>query len=100
MYSTNTRPPLFQKGENMRYFEEGDRVALRTGFEVPNILHLHKGNEFIISKVVKHGYQAYYEMDGCVSRKGVPYGVTADWLKPVPKDHSTQVTLACVNGGK
>lgn len=83
----------------MRTFEEGDRVVLRTSSEVPNILHLHKGNEYVISKVVKHGCQEYYEMDGCVSRKGIPYGVTQDWLKPAPKDATAAVTLICVNGG-
>lgn len=28
----------------------------------------------------------YYELSGCVSKKGVPYGITEDWLKPAVRE--------------
>lgn len=83
----------------MREFTEGDRVVLRSGFDVPNILYDHKGSEFIISKVVVHDGQCYYELDGCDSRKGVPFGILTEWLKPSPKDATSGVMLAVTSGG-
>lgn len=54
-------------------------------------LRAYKDRRFRISKIVRiipHSKTAgcrgvYYELKGCVSDKGVPYGITADWIKPI-----------------
>ena len=54
-------------------------------------LEAYKDRRFRISKIklVAPGsgspwYRGiYYELDGCVSDKGVPYSITEDWIEPI-----------------
>jgi len=77
----------------MNKFKVGDIVQLTLDSPgtvgIVDGLRAHKDKEFIVSRFVlitppnkKPGsYGFYYELAGCVSRKGVPYGITEDWLK-------------------
>ena len=53
------------------------------------------GCEFQIRRIVLVGHGrktpgslkgSYYELDGCVSEKGVPYGIVKEWLRPVREE--------------
>lgn len=51
----------------------------------------YKDRRFRISRIVKvspdnklSGCCGYYcELEGCVSPKGIPYGVALDWIRPI-----------------
>ena len=54
-------------------------------------LKRYKDRRFRISKIVRvipvnklPGCRGcYYELEGCVSPKGVPYGITSDWMQKI-----------------
>ena len=54
-------------------------------------LKRYKDRRFRISKIVRvipvnklPGCRGcYYELEGCVSPKGVPYGITSDWMRKI-----------------
>ena len=54
-------------------------------------LKRYKDRRFRISKIVRvipvnklTGCRGcYYELEGCVSPKGVPYGITSDWMRKI-----------------
>lgn len=51
----------------------------------------YKDRRFRISRIVRvspdnklSGCRGYYcELEGCVSDKGIPYGVALDWIRPI-----------------
>lgn len=79
----------------MRNYEVGDPVLL--AFDAPgsvgitNEMYKYKDRRFRISK--KRNVKArnkkagtlltYYELKGFVSEHGLPYAVTADWIRPI-----------------
>ena len=54
-------------------------------------LKRYKDRRFRISRIVRvspdnklSGCRGYYcELEGCVSDKGIPYGVALDWIRPI-----------------
>ena len=81
----------------MSIYSSGDFVVLtldspgKVGIE-PGMLK-YKDKVFRISKVVPalaearaSMYPEYYELEGVVSEKGKPYGVTGDWIRRVEAD--------------
>ena len=76
----------------MSEFKVGDPVLLTLDspgdLGITNGLKRYKDRRFRISRVgtiaPKTGSPCiYYELDGCVSEKGVPYSVTEDWIQPI-----------------
>lgn len=78
----------------MREFKAGELVLLTLDspgpVEITPGLRRYKDRKFRIKKVVSlrlststMWYGTYYELAGCVSRAGVPYAVTGDWIRPM-----------------
>ena len=79
----------------MRILQVGDPVLLTLDspgdLGITDGLKRYKDRRFRISRVgtiaPKTGspwYRGiYYELDGCVSEKGVPYAITEDWIQPI-----------------
>ena len=83
----------------VRELSIGDRVQLCLPLNwlayMPQGLIEYDGCVFEISRIVLVGHGrntpgslkgSYYELDGCVSEKGVPYGVIKAWLIPVREE--------------
>lgn len=82
----------------MIMIKEGDRVLLT--LRTPGPLGITEGmwkyqdKEFIVSRIKtitpdgKHrgGVETYYELDGCVSDKGMPYAVTYDMFRLIMEE--------------
>ena len=79
----------------MSKFMQGDFVVLT--FDSPGKVGIEKGmlqykdKIFRVSKVRPAPvrattYSETYELDGVVSRMGVPYTITGDWIQPVMED--------------
>ena len=77
----------------MREFKTGDLVLLTLSSPgtvgITRGLLEYKDRKFRVEKVkeLKAGTatnrSVYYELSGCVSKYGVPYAVTGDWIVPV-----------------
>lgn len=79
----------------MVIYHIGDIVALRFNEcmkqGVTEEMEKHNGKAYAVSKIKSivpagkssGGMTTYYELDGFVSEKGVPYAVTIDMLQPV-----------------
>jgi len=77
----------------MSEFKVGDPVLLTLDspgdLGITNGLKRYKDRRFRISRVrtIQGGKAVtrgtYYELKGCVSEQGVPYGVTEDWFEPI-----------------
>jgi len=70
-----------------RLYNVGDAVMLLFGPPqmsvgvTPELRRLEE-RVFYVSKVrTKHNY-TLYELEGCISKKGVPFTITADWMAP------------------
>ena len=78
----------------MSIYSSGDFVVLTLDSPgkvgITEGLKRYRGKVFRISKVVPAPaearasmYPEHYELDGVVSEKGKPYGVTGDWIRKV-----------------
>ena len=76
----------------MREIKVGDPVLLH--LESPGSVGItegllrYKDRRFRVCRIKHFGGTGvlkgeYYELDGCVSEHGVPYGVTGDWIEPI-----------------
>ena len=70
-----------------RLFEVGDPVMLLFGPLTARIgvtpeLSRMEERIFYISRIRTLHNHTLYELDGCVSKKGVPFTITADWMAP------------------
>lgn len=75
----------------------GQRIVLDlTRVTVPGDLKAFSGKKFNVSAVKWVGapnnrdnfksYQCYYELEGCVSKYGVPWAIHPDWCIPLEED--------------
>lgn len=78
----------------MSEFKVGDPVLLTLDSPGPvgitDGLRAYKDRRFRISRIKSFAGDGrsqtrgtYYELKGCVSEQGVPYGVTEDWFEPI-----------------
>lgn len=79
----------------MRELKVGDPVLLTLdslgAVGITEGLKRYKDRRFRISKIVRvipvnklPGCRGcYYELEGCVSPKGIPYGITSDWMQKI-----------------
>lgn len=78
----------------MSEFKVGDPVLLTLDSLGPvgitDGLRAYKDRRFRISRIKSFAGDGrsqtrgtYYELKGCVSEQGVPYGVTEDWFEPI-----------------
>ena len=78
----------------MRELHVGDPVLLTLDSPGPvgitDGLRAYKDRRFRISRIKSFAGDGrsqtrgvYYELKGCVSEHGVPYGVTIDWIAPI-----------------
>ena len=81
----------------MSIYSSGDFVVLTLDIPgkvgITEGLKRYRGKVFRISKVISAPAAArasthpeYYELEGVVSEKGKPYGVTGDWIRRVEAD--------------
>ena len=87
----------------MKELKVGDPVLLT--LDVPGTVGITAGlrkyqdRRFAISRIKQVVVGAgmlrgtYYELRGCVSDEGVPYGVTGDWIMPI-----LEADNGCVHG--
>lgn len=77
----------------MRDYKVGELVTLTLdspgSVGITEGLKRHQGKVFRIKKTIglriseSGWYEPYYELAGCVSRAGIPYAVTGDWIRPM-----------------
>ena len=79
----------------MRELKVGDPVLLTLNSPgavgITEGLKRYKDRRFRISRIIRvipvnklPGCRGcYYELEGCVSPKGVPYGITSDWMQKI-----------------
>lgn len=87
----------------MRELKVGDPVLLTLNSAgkvgITDGMLKYKDRRFRISRVVRLGTgmgymrDEYFELEGCVSDKGVPYGITPDWLMPI-----RDIDTGCTHG--
>lgn len=70
-----------------RLYNVGDAVMLLFGPEIMSLgvtpeLRQMEERIFYVSKVRTISTHAVYELEGCKSKAGVPFTITADWLMP------------------
>lgn len=78
----------------MRDINIGDKVILALNSPgsvgITDGLRKFKDQEFIVKRVVyttdKGMWRFVYELDGCVSSKGVPFTFTSDWIRRVEEE--------------
>lgn len=65
-------------------FEIGERVKVVPKAESTAVsIRKFEDHVFTVSKVKWFKTTRYYELQGCVSEKGVPYSFAGDWLQKV-----------------
>ena len=75
--------------EQKGFIVYGDTKSLAD--ELSDEMLRYKDRRFRISKIVRvipvnklPGCRGcYYELEGCVSPKGIPYGITSDWVQKI-----------------